>query len=254
MVWSKYIIRVSSLLFTSFFSLLLVITYIAPDSISKAAKDIVFAQLKKEALEEYRGLSTSMDHTIIGRMGKRYLDDQLKYYLEHEDEWYEKIYTSLNKAILELQKEGEDRWHNLFYSSNPKVMEFLVMTDAYDTVKSFLKMRYVKVKERLLKEIRTFLLSNGIMCLLIFILSFVKIQYLKALFLPLALMLLAVMFSVYAYVAKQDWFYTIFYGDYFGWYYLGYLSLVFLLLLDVFLNRARVTQVLLGGLGSWKNL
>jgi hypothetical protein len=47
------------------------------------------------------------------------------------------------------------------------------------------------------------------------------------------------------YLLNQDWLHTIVFGDYVGWGYAAYLSLVAALLADILLNRARVSTRIL---------
>ena len=84
----------------------------------------------------------------------------------------------------------------------------------------FLQSKYVDVVSRPRTDLRIFLGSN------------------LAAFLAVAV-------CSYFYVFEQNWFFTIIYGDYVGFAYAAYLGSVFLFLIDVVLNRARVTIGLL---------
>ena len=46
---------------------------------------------------------------------------------------------------------------------------------------------------------------------------------------------------IYLYLFSQDWLLTIIHGDYVGFAYIGWLGAAFLLLLDIAINRGRVT-------------
>lgn len=50
------------------------------------------------------------------------------------------------------------------------------------------------------------------------------------------------------YVFGQDWFYTILYNDYMGAGYLAYVAAIFGFLMDIALNKARVTTEVINGI------
>lgn len=54
----------------------------------------------------------------------------------------------------------------------------------------------------------------------------------------------------YFYVFEQNWFYTIIYGDYMGFWYFAYLVGVFAFLCDIAFNKARVTDFVMDMAGN----
>jgi hypothetical protein len=78
--------------------------------------------------------------------------------------------------------------------------------------------------------------------------TFVRPQFMKQLSVPTYLLLASTIYCAYSYVFEQNWLLIVIYSDYLGFAYLGYLSVVFLLLCDFVLNRARVTLAILNGM------
>jgi uncharacterized membrane protein YphA (DoxX/SURF4 family) len=68
--------------------------------------------------------------------------------------------------------------------------------------------------------------------------------------LPAVLLVIATLVSGYFYLFEQNWFLNIVYNDYVGYGYIAYISIVFVLLCDVVLNRAKVTTDILNAILS----
>jgi hypothetical protein len=67
-------------------------------------------------------------------------------------------------------------------------------------------------------------------------------------------MLTSTLLTSYLYLFKQNWFYTILYSEYWGFWYLFYIGIIFLFLCDIIFNKARITteivNAILNALGS----
>ena len=114
--------------------------------------------------------------------------------------------------------------------------------------------RYLRVVGELTRDLRIFTGINAVACLLLLIASFARPRAIDHLVFPGVLLAIAVIVSSYCYVFAQNWLLAILYSDYFGFAYLGLLTFIFGLLLDIFLNRGRVTtragNALLHAVGS----
>ncbi|MFM2198747.1 MAG: hypothetical protein RLZZ505_2179 [Verrucomicrobiota bacterium] len=64
------------------------------------------------------------------------------------------------------------------------------------------------------------------------------------LFVPGLLAATSAVVCSYFYIFEQNWLLTILFNDYLGFGYLAYLAVVFGLLCDIILNRARITTVI----------
>ncbi|WP_197675000.1 hypothetical protein [Halopseudomonas salegens] len=121
---------------------------------------------------------------------------------------------------------------------------------AENTLSDIVKGKYLEIVNNLKLDLRIFLGSNLAMFLILLAMSFVKPAAVKHLFVPGLLLVAATMLSSSIYIFGQDWFYTILYNDYMGFGYLAYIAVIFGLLLDIALNRARVTTEVLNGMAS----
>ena len=92
-----------------------------------------------------------------------------------------------------------------------------------------------------LDDIRVFAASNAAAFLLLVLVSFLRPEHTRALFVPGVLLTISTLLCAWLYVFEQNWLLTIIHGDYLGLAYTAWLGAVFLLLCDVWLNRARIT-------------
>lgn len=97
-------------------------------------------------------------------------------------------------------------------------------------LRDFAKGHYDARWNALLTELRIFSFSNATLFLLSFLI--LKFRPLRAdlVVWPLSLLTLATIGAAYYWVAGQDWFWTILTNDYLGWWYLGVVGILFLVL------------------------
>lgn len=109
---------------------------------------------------------------------------------------------------------------------------------------------YLAVVADLTHDIRIFAASNAIAFLLLLLVSFLRPEFLRELFVPGVLLAISTLACAYLYVFEQDWLMTIVQGSYLGMAYAAWLGVAFLFLCDVWLNQARVTARVLETLAT----
>jgi len=109
----------------------------------------------------------------------------------------------------------------------------------------FTHVKYMEIVQKLTFDVRIFLGANTTIFIFLLLSSFIQPRAMKQLFVPGALMLVSTIICSYFYLFEQNWFYTIIYGSYTGFAYIGYLALVFSILCDIVFNKARVTTEIL---------
>lgn len=103
---------------------------------------------------------------------------------------------------------------------------------------------YLQLVDGLLHELRIFSGSNALAFLLMLLVTLRRQSRMQQM-LPAALLLVAVLISSYFYLFQQNWFFSILFNDYLGFAYAAYLGVVYLMLCDLLLNRARVISWLI---------
>ena len=121
---------------------------------------------------------------------------------------------------------------------------------AEHTLGDIIKAKYVDIVAALKFDLRVFLGSNLFMFLALLLVSYAKPQALVHLFVPAVLLFASTIAASAIYVFGQDWFYAILYNDYMGFGYLAYLSLIFGVLMDIAVNKARVTSSAINGVAN----
>jgi len=114
-----------------------------------------------------------------------------------------------------------------------------------DKLRAMVEGRYHSALAELRRDVVIFLTSNFVVLMLALLLALLRTGAADHV-LPLAMILtISTALGSYWYVFGQNWILTIIYADYFGWSYLACLGVLFLLLVDIGLNRARVTSEVL---------
>lgn len=107
-----------------------------------------------------------------------------------------------------------------------------------------IKGNYNTVLLALRVDVTIFLATNLAAFIAIFLATLVRSRNRPLLIMPAVIMLVAVGISSASYLFQTNWFFTILFQDYWGYGYSFLVAGVFSLLLDVVLNRARVTNAI----------
>ncbi len=207
-----------------------------------SAKSFVKSQIEKEVREKVAVVTESSmvqkAQKLADRLG--YQESQLKQDIENNlPEKIASIMANMCGYDCERKKQLASQIKNIYLD---KIKNLKV---AQVNLSELVKGKYVEIVSNLKTDLRIFTLSNALMFLLMLTISLMKPQAIKHLYLPGMLLLMATLVSTSIYVFGQDWFYTIIYNDYMGLAYLVYIGFIFAFLLDIVLNRCRVTSYIL---------
>ena len=120
--------------------------------------------------------------------------------------------------------------------------ELVAVQHQKEQIERFILKEYDDVLSELRRDIQIFCVSNLIAFLFALGLAVFKGRASVHL-LPISLLLsVATGIATYFYVFGQNWVLTILFNNYWGWSYLGFICFLFLLLIDIALNRARITS------------
>lgn len=229
------------------FGVLFVVTYLSPETIEKSAKGFVKYQIEKEVREKQQLISESSVAnkalSIAKRLGVE--SEQIQENLDNDlPEKIASVFASMcgydcdrKKALAQSIASG--------YLDRIKSIEI-----AQDTLGNLIKGKYIEIVSNLKLDLRIFLGSNLLMFLILLVVSLAKPKAIAHLFLPGVLLLTATILASAIYIFGQDWFYTILYNDYMGFGYLAYIAVIFGVLADIALNKARVTTEVINGMAN----
>ncbi len=230
------------LLFASAFGL----TFGVPEWVEQSAKGFI----QNKITEEVKAKVTPLSESSVAEKAKKLADklgfqeSQLKKDLENNlPEKIASVLASMCGYDCEKKKQLSKNITDSYLSkiNHLQLGQF--------NLSQMVKDKYVEIVGNLKTDLRIFTFSNALMFTLLLFISLLKPQAIKHLYVPGALLLTATLLSVSIYLFGQDWFYTIIYNDYMGWTYLIYLSLIFALLMDIVLNKGRVTTEVFNFIG-----
>lgn len=174
---------------------------------------------------------------------------------QYRESLRQKVHERMADAIAEVRDldcDCRDKW--AMWLKQGTETEIRLLQKANQGITDFIQSTYASVTVGLQRDIRIFTSANGLVFLLILAVVIGKPEACLQLFVPAVLAASATLICSYFYIFKQDWLLTIIYNDYLGFTYLAYLGIVFGLLCDIMLNRARVTteivNTILSAVGS----
>lgn len=121
---------------------------------------------------------------------------------------------------------------------------------ALERVEEIVVGEYDRVMTELSRDVTIFSASNFISLFVAFLLSIFRGPAARHL-LPVSICLtLATALAIAWYALGQDWVMTIIFSNYWGWSYLGFISVLLAVLIDIAINRARITSEVLNAVSG----
>ncbi len=227
------------------FGVLFSITFSSPEIIEKSAKGFVKYQIEKDVREKQKLISQSSVANKALSITKNLGIESEKIQKNLDNNLPERIAN----VIASMCDYNCERKNALALSITSGYLDRLKNINiAQDTLGNIIKEKYIEIVANLKFDLRVFFGTNFSMFLFLLILSFAKPKAIAHLFLPGLILLLATILSSSIYIFGQDWFYTILYNDYMGFGYLTYVAVIFGVLIDIALNKARVTTEVINGI------
>ncbi|MEM7173308.1 MAG: hypothetical protein AAF530_24305 [Pseudomonadota bacterium] len=237
-----WILRVIAIIGLVLFGSLLAITFASPHTFETAARDFVKSQIEKEIREKYQTAAESSfvekASDLAQRLGLE--QQQLQEALDRD------LPQKIAQVIAELcQQNCEQQAATTKLITKGILGKIAGLQVQQQSLVDIIKGKYQEIITKLRTDVRIFWGSNLAMFAILLAISFAKRKAAAQLFLPGLLLFASTLCASAIYLFGQNWFFTILYNDYMGFWYLAYLGLIFTLLLDIIFNRARVTTRLI---------
>lgn len=230
------------------FGSLFVFTFHRPVWVEQAAKDFVTAQVTEEVGSHLAAIGQAKGGILASAADELYRRNKARIDAVDaalRDKFHERVTTALAQ-VRNLDCECRQRVASMLQAD---MLRNLATFEAENVrLTDFIQGNYLRIVTELTRDLRIFTATNALACFLLLICSFARPRAIDHLAFPGVLLAIAVLASSFCYVFGQNWFFTILHSEYFGLGYLAFLSLVFGMLLDVFLNRGRVTTQFGNGL------
>lgn len=229
------------------FGLLFSVTFASPEIVEESAKGFVKYQIEKEIREKQQALTdSSLASKAISIAESLELESE-KIQENLDNNLPEKIAS----VIASMCGYDCERKKALAQSIASDYLDRIkTIKIAQDTLGDLIKGKYVEIVSNLKLDLRIFLGSNFLIFLILLIVSLARPKAMVHLFVPAVLLFSATALTSAIYIFGQDWFYTILYNNYMGFWYLAYLAVIFGVLVDIALNKARVTTEVINGIAN----
>jgi hypothetical protein len=223
------------------FGALFILVWARPVWLEEAAKDFIAAEVRRQVHTRIDGLDLkggdALSHAaaalqaqneLIARANAR-LSATVDARVDAALAQIRNLDCECRSVVTLLMIEARNRASTIIDTAGPRLTEFV-------------HMQYARVVAELTLDLRIFTAINASACLLLLVLSFARPRAIDHLLVPGLLLMGAVVVSSYCYLFEQNWFYTVVYSNYYGFAYFAFLACIFALLLDIFLNRGKVTM------------
>ncbi|MDD2725121.1 MAG: hypothetical protein PHH59_14020 [Methylovulum sp.] len=220
------------------FAFVFVATFLSPIHFEQAGKEFIRTQVEAKVRNKFENLLHPSLEKAAGFLAKQYQGEIASLQQALKEGLSEKV-TAVVAQMGDLSCECRKKLAGNIRQGFDWRMTSL--SQAQSNLVALIQGKYAEVVEKLLLDIRIFSGTNAVVFGLLVIASFLKERAVAQLFLPGSLLFTATLFSTYFYLFEQNWFFAIIFNNYIGYGYIAYVSVVFLFLCDVVLNRARVS-------------
>ncbi len=243
------ILRTIGLFGLMIFGLFFYFTFSIPGYVEEVGKDFVKFQIEKQTNQKIDSIQLESKEGKLAKLAAVLYKNQQKKIESFKSQLKNKVDEKLTAVISEMRDlscQCREKYSKAIKAGYQ--YSLISLQSANEKLLEFMKTKYMEVVSELKRDIRIFTGSNTLIFLLLLLISFLKPKVVKHLFLPGVLLLVSTLVCSFFYIFEQNWLLTIIYNNYLGFAYLGYISVVFLLLCDIVFNQADITTRIINGL------
>lgn len=228
---------------TLLFGAAFLLSFVQPLLIEQAAREIVRIEVERRVGERIDSLSNSRIVLMAQKaLGRTEADLQRTRWALKQD-----LPALVANRMADLLKADCECRRRLVEAARQSQQERVgSLEQLRDRLAGMIEGAYAQVTTQLMREFRIVTASNGVACLLLTLAALRRQASARQLLLPAVALLGAMAVVGGFYFFRQNWLHTLVFGQYVGLAYAAYLLGVTLLLVDLLLNRARVTNGLIG--------
>lgn len=238
----KYTLKIIGVIGAVIFGAALFFSFGVPGAVEEKAHGLIKSEIESATNERIDSFSLAVSDSGIGKLASKLLKGQEAKISSLKEKLKEKTYERTAAVIAEMSDlscECRDTYAQRLKSSMQLRISSLATANA--KIMDFMKSKYMDISQNIMRDIRIFTGSNLAMFVLLLLASFTKPHAVIQLFVPGLLLATSTLVCSYFYLFQQNWFFTIIYNDFLGFWYLMYVAAVFLWLCDIVFNKARVT-------------
>ena len=247
----KYFLILATLLYGGLFFY----TLSSPHTIEKHARTFIKEKIAEKTHEKIDNIGAKYKENKLVKISAKLFKQKSQKLKQYKEALKNKVNEKL-AAVMTKMKDLDCECRKK-YATHFKIFftaKIASLSKATKKLEAFMTSKYMFVLKNLIHDFRIFSGSSFFVLLIMLILLFIKPLAKIQISLVASLMLVSTLLTSYLYLFKQNWFYTVLYSDYWGFWYLFYVGVIFLLLCDILFNKARITteivNALLNALGS----
>jgi ABC-type multidrug transport system fused ATPase/permease subunit len=225
-----------------FFGAALLVSYVQPLLVEKAAREIVRTEVERRVGDKIEVLSNSKVVDLAQKaLGKT--EDEIvaarRAIADDVPRRVAEVVADMLNADCECRKRLVER------AVKAQEEQLSSLGQIRQRLVGLIESSYASVTHNLMREFRIFSAANAAAFALLGLVTCFRRAAALQLMLPAVVLLGAAVITGALYLFNQNWLHTIIYSDYVGMAYFAYLAAVALALADVIFNKARVTTWLL---------
>ena len=238
----RHVLLLTGLLGAALFGFFFALTIHTPEWVESFAADFIEREVSARVDRRIDAIQPPSGDGALARMATSMYERNAAEMERHREALRSQVHERMAAAIAGIRDpdcECRARWAERIKQGTSTRIHALER--ANERIAELIHATYAEVVTSLKRDIRIFSGASAAMFLLLVAAAFLKPRAIVQLFVPGLLLVLATVTCAWFYVFRQDWLMTIIHNDYVGLGYVAYLALVFGLLCDVVLNKARVT-------------
>lgn len=244
-----WLLRLAGILGAALFGFFFVLTFSTPKWVERYAVEFIETRVSERVNARIEGLQPESGKSVASRIAEslyRQNEAALEQMKQQFKNGVRETWAAALAEVRDLDCECREKWLNALESGTQS--HFQSLETVRERLTGFIQASYMDVATKLKRDIRIFTATNAGAFILLVLVSFLKPQAVRHLFVPGLLLCAATLVCAYGYVFEQNWLLTVINGSYLGFAYAFYLGLVFLFFCDIALNHGRVTTRLVNGM------
>ena len=248
---NKSIKLITTLLIILYGSLFL-LTFLSPHTIEKEAQSFIAKKVSERTHEHIDKIgSGNIFKSKLMVLAKKQMQKEKEKLLTYKIMLHEKADEKIASVISKMaKKDCECRKKHQKFIHGVLTDAVKITSNGIKKIEQFMSQSYMDIMQKVLDDFKIFAGSNFFVLVLILLLLHYKPLSTRTLEVLAGLMIVSSLIASYFYLFNQNWFFTLIFDDYVGFWYLLYLGILFGFLVDIGLNKARVTTNLLNGISS----
>ena len=243
-----WILRITGVVGAALFGFFFVLTFSTPQWVERFGVDFIETHAREKVESSIERWKPVWREGVAGRVAEALYREKQAEIEQLKQQFKNGIRETWATALAEIRDlDCECREKILDLLETGTAGHLLSLEAGSERLTAFIQSSYMEVATELKRDIRIFTATNAGAFILLLLVSLLKPQAVRHLFVPGLLLVVATVVCTYGYIFEQNWLLTVIYGSYLGYAYAAYLGLVFLFLCDIVLNRGRVTTRLANG-------